>query len=142
MIGASAAAIGYFIGPYVAKIATKLANYTVELIKKGKLAINRLSSTVRDSLKITQKIVDYLIKNASKLKRTKTVLGHASKRPYINSTYTIQNIMRAGKPIADKTLKYGLKWVVKGSYNGTKGVWELVIDVSKKTIVHFLFKKG
>lgn len=40
--------------------------------------------------------------------------------------------MQAANPVADKSLKYGLKWVVKGSYNGTKGIWELVIDVSKK----------
>lgn len=50
--------------------------------------------------------------------------------------------MQAANPVADKSLKYGLKWVVKGFYNGTKGIWELVIDVSKKRIVHFLFKKG
>lgn len=65
-----------------------------------------------------------------------------SSRPYMKSISTIKNIMQAANPVADKSLKSGLKWVVKGSYNNKSGVWELVIDVSKKTIVHFLFKKG
>lgn len=69
-------------------------------------------------------------------------MSHIKSRPYINSTLTIKNIMRAALPMADDSLKYGLKWVVRGSYNGKSGVWELVIDVSTKTIVHFLFKKG
>ncbi len=142
LITASSAAIGYFVGPYVSKFFSKLINYAVELIQKGRLAISRISTSVRNSLKITNKVVDYLVRNAHNLKRTKTVMSHIKSRPYINSTLTIKNIMRAALPMADDSLKYGLKWVVRGSYNGKSGVWELVIDVSTKTIVHFLFKKG
>lgn len=58
----------------------------------------------------------------------------------MRSTQILKEIMRAKTPTIDKSLKNGLKWVVKGSYNGKKGTWELVIDLSKKTIVHFLFK--
>lgn len=42
--------------------------------------------------------------------------------------------------LADKSMKYGLKWVVKGTYNGKSGVWELVINTATNTIVHFLFR--
>lgn len=48
--------------------------------------------------------------------------------------------MRSVNPTVDKSLKNGLKWVVQGSYRGTPGTWELVVDCSKNTIVHFLFK--
>jgi hypothetical protein len=48
--------------------------------------------------------------------------------------------MRAGTPVKDIFLKNGLKWVVDGSYNGSNGIYELVVDVNTKTIVHFLFK--
>lgn len=54
----------------------------------------------------------------------------------------IKNIIKSTSPVGDKSLKFGLKWVVRGSYNGTKGIWKLVIDVSKRMIVHFLFRKG
>ena len=86
------------------------------------------------------KVVARLINNASKLKRTRTVMGHLSSRPYINSTLIIQNIMKAGKPMVDSSLETGLKWVVEGSYKGSFGVWELVIDTATDTIVHFLFR--
>lgn len=60
----------------------------------------------------------------------------------MKSTLMIKNIIKSTSPVGDKSLTFGLKWVVRGSYNGTKGIWELVIDVSKKMIVHFLFRKG
>ena len=48
--------------------------------------------------------------------------------------------MKSSKPIPDPGgIKGGLKWVVEGSFNGTLGRWELVYDVEKNLIVHFLF---
>ena len=58
LVGAAAGAIGYFIGPYVAKIATKLGEYAVQLMTKGKLAIGKLSASVRDAMGITKKLVN------------------------------------------------------------------------------------
>ena len=107
------AVAGAFLGPYIYKVATKY---------------------------LYSKITSFLVSKASTLNRTKTVLNHISKRPYINSTMTIQNIMKGGTPVADKSLKYGLKWVVSGSYNNKSGIWELVIDYKTNTIVHFLFR--
>ena len=51
LVGATAAAIGYFIGPYVAKIAVKLGQYIANLVRKGKIAFKKLSSNVKASLR-------------------------------------------------------------------------------------------
>ena len=56
------------------------------------------------------------------------------------SLNSYQNIMKAGTPTADASLSNGLKWIVDGSYNGSVGVWELVVDVDNNRIVHFLFR--
>lgn len=47
--------------------------------------------------------------------------------------------MKAKNPIVESGTNY-LKWTVEGAKNSTKGVWELIIDPAKKTIVHFLFR--
>ena len=51
LVGAAAGAIGYFIGPYVAKIATKLGHYVLDLLKKGKIAFRKLSNSVKSSIR-------------------------------------------------------------------------------------------
>ena len=52
----------------------------------------------------------------------------------------IEEIMNAELPQKDQFLKNGLKWVVEGVCKGKKGVWELVINLDKNEIVHFLFR--
>ena len=64
-----------------------------------------------------------------------------SSRPYMKSSLVIREIIKAGKPVADSSLKYGLKWVVRGSFGGVYGTYELVINIATKTIVHFLFRR-
>lgn len=80
-------------------------------------------------------------RNPSSLKITKTVQNHLSKRPYIHNSTLVSEIIKAVKPTRDAYLNNGLKWVAPGTHNGTKGVWELVIDMNSKTIVHYLFRK-
>jgi RHS repeat-associated protein len=60
-------------------------------------------------------------------------------RPYIDSTQLIQEIMDNGTPVKDLFLTNGLKWIVPGSFRGTTGVWELIVDLDSNRIVHFLF---
>lgn len=60
-------------------------------------------------------------------------------RPYINSNQTIQSIIDGGTPVKDAILNNGLKWNVPGTFRGTSGTWELVVDMDSNTIVHFLF---
>jgi hypothetical protein len=134
-VTAAGAALGAFLGPYMAKLGGKIAAMTKNAASSFKATVKAAGTAIRHSRQVTS-----LINNASKLKRTATVMKNVASRPYINSTQTIQNIMRAGKPIADSSLKNGLKWVVDGAFNGTPGKYELVIDVATNTIVHFLFK--
>ena len=35
-----------------------------------------------------------------------------------------------------------LKWEVAGSFNGSSGTWELVLDPTTNTVLHFLFTSG
>lgn len=51
LVGATASAIGYFIGPYVGKVATKLGEYVAQLVRDGQMAIKNLSADVRASLR-------------------------------------------------------------------------------------------
>ena len=51
IITAAAATIGYFIGPYVAKIAVKLGKYIAKLIRKGKIAFKKLSGKAKSAVK-------------------------------------------------------------------------------------------
>ncbi len=87
-----------------------------------------------------------LSKQASKLTYSNTIKKHFATRAYYGSTQLLQQIMKAAQPIKDASLKNGLKWVVPGSMSGNKigttiyGCWELVIDVAKNQIVHWLFR--
>jgi len=66
--------------------------------------------------------------------------GSSDYRSYYEQANTISHeIMKAKNPVVESGTNY-LKWTVEGAKNSTKGVWELVIDPAKKTIVHFLFR--
>lgn len=119
----------------MAKLGGKIVSMTKNVASSFKATVRGTRTAIKHSKAVTK-----LINNASKLKRSKTVMSHLSSRPYTNSTLTIKNIMKAGKPMADSSLKNGLKWVVNGTYNGSSGVWELVVDTTTNTIVHFLFR--
>lgn len=55
----------------------------------------------------------------------------------------MQEIMRAGKPVADPGGVPGaLRWDVPGALGKTSGTWQLVVDPATKTVLHFLFKGG
>jgi hypothetical protein len=67
--------------------------------------------------------------------------GGASARPYIDSPLTIGEIIQASDPVLDPGgLPGGLRWDVAGAFNGSEGVWELVIDTETNTVVHYLFR--
>ncbi|GJM72462.1 hypothetical protein HMSSN036_46780 [Paenibacillus macerans] len=94
------------------------------------------------------------IPNAENLKMSKTVQNHMNdiikkgpnkgdlSRPYIDSngtTLLTREIMNAGTPVRDASLKNGLRWDVVGTFRGSTGKWQLVIDLDSNTIVHFNF---
>ncbi|WP_138483542.1 hypothetical protein [Dyadobacter bucti] len=71
---------------------------------------------------------------------TKTVAKNLATRPYINSPSTITNIMKSGKGVPDAFFKVGMNWKVPGTFQGSKGIFELGINPETNTIYHFLFK--
>jgi RHS repeat-associated protein len=89
--------------------------------------------------------------DATELTMTRTLEQHLAEiakdgtlaRPYANSRLTIQSIMEAVDPVADPGGVAGaLRWDAPGALNGTSGTWQLVVDPSTKTILHFLFVSG
>jgi hypothetical protein len=85
-------------------------------------------------------ITNNLIKHAETLKRTATVMNNAATRPYIHSTQLIQQIIKSAPSMKDPQTATGLKWVVEGTFNASRGTYELVIDPVTHTILHFLFQ--
>lgn len=68
--------------------------------------------------------------------------GEGRSRPYIgnNATTLIKDeIMKGSNPVKDKMLRNGLRWDTPGTYNGSRGRWELVIDLDTNKVTHFLF---
>jgi len=87
---------------------------------------------------------------------TNTVQNHANdivkqgpnkglpSRPYVDGNGTnmlLDEIMNASPPVKDPYLNNGLRWDVHGTFRGTTGNWEVVVDLDTNTIVHFNFVK-
>ena len=51
LVGASAGAIGYFIGPFVAMISVQLGNYVLKLLENRKLVFRNLSSSAKTAIR-------------------------------------------------------------------------------------------
>jgi hypothetical protein len=51
----------------------------------------------------------------------------------------LNKLMKSGKGMPDATFKGGMNYKVPGTYNGSKGIWELGINPETNTIYHFLF---
>lgn len=60
LVGTTAAAIGYFIGSYVAKIAVKLAEYVLKLLESGKLVFKKLTYSQKTSVRSICKMVCFV----------------------------------------------------------------------------------
>ena len=62
-------------------------------------------------------------------------------RPYMREgmNLIVDEIIAAGIPQKDQFVKNGLKWLIDGSCNGKNGIWELVVDLDKNEIIHFVF---
>ncbi len=60
LVGAAAGVIGYFIGPYVAKIAVKFGKYVLDLLKKGKIVFKNLSKSNKTSIRSVCKLACFV----------------------------------------------------------------------------------
>ncbi|MFR4350197.1 MAG: hypothetical protein ACLT3H_00840 [Roseburia sp.] len=96
----------------------------------------------------------YVLPNAEDLKMSQTVQNHMNdvikkgpnagqlSRPYIDSdgtTLLLKEIMESTAPVPDVVLQSGVRWDVSGTFRGSTGTWELVVDTSTNTVVHFNF---
>ena len=113
-------------------------------------ATENLSGAVDD---VVEGGIDVL-PNAEDLKMSQTVQNHMNdvikkgpnagqlSRPYIDSngtTLLLNEIMQSADPVPDAILQSGLRWDVSGTFRGSTGTWELVVDTSTNTVVHFNF---
>ncbi|MHC5410019.1 T7SS effector LXG polymorphic toxin [Listeria seeligeri] len=111
-------------------------------------------AAARNKAIITKKASGAKVPKATDLKNSNTVQNHINdivrkgtnkgqlSRPYIDTdgtTLLLDEIMNAASPVKDSVLSNGLRWDVEGVFRGSKGTWELVIDKSTNTIVHFNF---
>ena len=90
-----------------------------------------------EELKMSQTVKNHM---NDVIKKGKNV-GQLS-RPYIDSegtTLLLKEIMESAEPVPDVVLKSGLRWNVSGTFRGSTGTWELVVDTSINTVVHFNF---
>ncbi|AZI20635.1 RHS repeat domain-containing protein [Chryseobacterium taklimakanense] len=71
---------------------------------------------------------------------TKTVANNLATRPYINSPSTIKSIMSVSKGVKDLSFKGGMNYKAYGTFNGSRGIFELGINPRTNTIYHFVFK--
>jgi len=74
---------------------------------------------------------------------TTTVEKNLATRPYLNSPRTIDEIQSTGLGVPDPEGTPGaLRYDVPGAFNGSEGIYELVIDPSNNTVYHFLFRSS
>ena len=74
-----------------------------------------------------------------KLNFSNTVQNHMG-RPYQNSKLLINEIIQSKPPVPDLRGTNALSWTVEGTFNGSIGHYELIIDSTSNTVWHFVFK--
>lgn len=72
------------------------------------------------------------------LRWSETIQNHKD-RPYQYSKLLMQEIMESNTPSMESDTG-ALVWKVRGAFNNSKGVYELIIDSNSNTVWHFLFK--
>ena len=68
-----------------------------------------------------------------------TVQNHTG-RPYQDSKLLINEIIESKPPVPDPRGTDALSWTVEGTFNGSTGYYELIIDPTSNTVWHFVFK--
>ena len=136
---------------------------SLELMDEGGVNIHKVEGAVDDVLEGGEvlkrgsgagKSGRITLTNAEDLKMSQTVQNHMNdiikkgpnvgqlSRPYIDSdgtTLLLKEIMESANPVPDTILQSGLRWDVSGTFRGATGTWELVVDTSTNTVVHFNF---
>jgi hypothetical protein len=78
--------------------------------------------------------------DAFELRFSPAAARHTATRPYLTSRPLLQEIMAAAEPVADPQGAVNtVRWDIPGTFNGTAGTWELVVNTSQKIVYHFTF---
>jgi hypothetical protein len=78
--------------------------------------------------------------DAFELELSPAAARHVAARPYLADRPLIQQIMDAAEPVADPQGAVNtVRWDIAGTFNGSKGTWELVVNTAQKIIYHFAF---
>jgi RHS repeat-associated protein len=137
-IGFSAAKIGRAAAGIskVGRIGEELATFG----KSGSIANQPFRIGVQESHNSPFIYTKSAAKHMDELVQYGTNAGRYS-RPYMRSPLTIHEIMATGNGVPDLTAKDALNYKVSGTFRGSQGTWELVIDPNKNLIYHFNFVK-
>ena len=116
--------------------------------------VANVASGVGKRLDYLAEDIKNILPNAEDLKMTQTVQNHMNdvikkrvntgqlSKPYIDSngtTLLLKEIMESANPVPDTVLQSRLRWDLSGAFRRSTGTWELVVDTSTNTIVHFNF---
>jgi hypothetical protein len=129
------AALGFVARVVIRPVATWVARTVVPWVAETVVpAVARAASAV--SVKVGAFVARRVV---GSLRYTKTALKKSG-RPYQHSRQLIRLIMR-GKAMRDPRGARGVVvWHARGSYNGRRGVYELVVHPWKRRIYHFQFR--
>lgn len=72
---------------------------------------------------------------------SETVSGHIN-RPYQESKLLIKEIINSDEPIPVPQGTNAWHWEVYGTFNGSEGVYELIIDPETNTVWYFVYKSN
>ncbi|MFF0428428.1 DNRLRE domain-containing protein [Streptomyces sp. NPDC004520] len=71
---------------------------------------------------------------------TRTSWGHRYSRPYMHSAHHLRNVTR-GRAMRDpRGARNAIAWNTRGSFNGRRGSYELVVNYKTRKILHFQFR--
>jgi hypothetical protein len=133
--------VGVSAGQAVARIVAteaKVVNAVAKEVEVGTVASRAaaLKPIVNpDSLKLTNTVANHL----DEVVKRGPYAGQSA-RPYLKSKLLLKEIMEAKVPIPDpRGVPGALRWDVPGTFRGTDGVWELVVDPVSETILHWNF---
>ena len=151
-------AVSAVAGGYLLKSADgtvkKISQEEAERLVKELQDTDGTADAIEEIIKKGREGGTHVLPNAEDLKMSQTVQNHMNdvikkgpnagqlSRPYIDSdgtTLLLKEIMESADSVPDAILQSGLRWDVSGTFRGSTGTWELVVDTSTNTVVHFNF---
>lgn len=135
------APVGSFIAQQTADVASRLRQWWAGgtrpyLVSRGMVFGYRSPVRATDltlGKGVTAHIADIVTKPTSRY------YGERA-RPFLDSRLLMQEIMDAAPPIRDpRGMPNTFRWEVPGYFHGRNGIWELVVNIRNREVIHFNF---